>query len=132
MKKILNCTLFILSQISIIVIILMSIITLLGYRTCVLKSGSMEPAYPKGSIVLINTNIKYDDLHIGDVIVYQTDSGSLVMHRYLGHNTLKGDRNQTTENVELSTQLIGRESLTISLPSRLTDNLGKLRHPDTH
>ena len=60
---------------------LLMIITLLALTACVLQfvgfdnyivvSGSMEPNIPTGSFAVVNRNADFDDVKIGDVIVFK-------------------------------------------------------------
>ena len=60
---------------------LLMIITLLAITACVLRfvgfdnyivvSGSMEPNIPTGSFAVVNRNADFDDVKIGDVIVFK-------------------------------------------------------------
>lgn len=90
------------------------IMVALGYRPFILTSGSMEPLYPKGSLVLIDTRVSVPDVKVGDVIAYRASTGALVLHRYVGKNKLQGDANDTAQTVKLTKiNLIGREKFTI-------------------
>lgn len=69
----------------------------------------MEPLYKRGSLILIDTSFKLEDVKEGDVLVYQTDNNDLIMHRLIRKNTFKGDANQTEEHVLLTDRnLIGK------------------------
>lgn len=90
------------------------ILVMFGFRPFILESGSMEPLYTEGSFVWINTRVDIDDVKMGDVLVYRSESGSLVMHRLVDKDTFQGDANKTTEHVPLSrTNLVGRLSFSI-------------------
>lgn len=104
-RKILNTGLTILSIVAICVVLSFLIMSLLGIRPFVIKSGSMEPLYPTGSICFVNTRISVDDLAVGDVVVYKESNDIRVMHRLIevdGGYTLKGDAAATSKRVELT------------------------------
>lgn len=76
-----------------------------GIRPYAVKTGSMEPAIPEGSLCFINHNIPYEELHKGQVIAFKT-RGMLVTHRIVRFEeegiVTKGDANNTedTERVK--------------------------------
>ena len=90
------------------------IMLIAGLRPYILRSESMEPTITKGSLCLVNTRLKPEDIEIGDVVVYRTETGILVMHRYIAEGKTKGDANQDAEDIELTTvNLVGREVFAI-------------------
>lgn len=68
-----------------------------GYGTAVVLSGSMEPAFSQGDLILVRQKDSYTQ---GDIVVYQ-DSGSLVVHRILEISSdtviTKGDANDAAD-----------------------------------
>lgn len=75
----------------------------LGFGATVVMSGSMEPALSGGDLLIV---VKASSYAVGDIIVYQSGSMSVV-HRIVeidGQNvTTKGDANNTAdESIELS------------------------------
>lgn len=90
------------------------VLVLLGYKPFILVSPSMEPLYTKGSLVWADTTVSLDTVDIGDVLVYRAPSGSLVMHRLVGHNLLQGDANNVAQEVELSSvNYVGRTAFSL-------------------
>lgn len=86
----------------------------LGFRPFILTSPSMEPLYPKGSLVWADTKVKVEDVEVGDVLVYRAPSGNLVMHKLVGKGLMQGDANNTAQEVELTNiNYVGREAITI-------------------
>jgi signal peptidase len=88
----------------------------LGYQLFVVRSGSMEPAVPTGSVVVVSPR---DEYLLEDIITYKNnpnadikDSNSTTTHRIIEiHDdegrptyTTKGDANNTadTENIPMS------------------------------
>lgn len=72
-----------------------------GMRPLVVRSGSMAPAIPAGSMVLVQ-RVPATDVDTGDVVAVTRPDGSRVMHRVVAvdHDgatatlTLKGDANE--------------------------------------
>lgn len=99
------------------------VLVLVGYRPFVLSSPSMEPLFKEGSLCIVNTRARIDDIKIGDVLVYRTSTDLLVLHRLMeikskSENTLlaemQGDANNISQVVELSAKnFVGREAFTI-------------------
>lgn len=94
--------LWILSCAAAIVIALCTTLLLLGYRPFVVQSPSMQPTFSPGDLVFANVSEASTDAHIGDVVIYRSPAGSLVMHRLVGPNTLQGDANELAQHVELN------------------------------
>ena len=103
--KILNIGLTILSIVAISIVLGFLALTAFGIRPYVIKSGSMEPLYPTGSLCFVNTHISVDDLVVGDVVVYKEINDIRVMHRLIEVDDgyiLKGDAAATSKRVELT------------------------------
>ena len=69
---------------------LTSKIPILGIRSFVVSSGSMQPALPVGSVLFIRPALIYS---VGDIISFKNSSGSVVTHRIVGKSI------QTPENI---------------------------------
>lgn len=79
-----------------------------GYRSIVITSGSMRPSVSRGDLLLIK---KSDDIAVGDIITFKPLTGQIdsVTHRVVGiENGLdgisyltKGDANTTTDVVPI-------------------------------
>jgi len=73
-----------------------------GAKTVVVQSGSMEPSIHTGSLVFA-TPVAKEDIHIGDVISFNTNERKTVMaHRVVavdeqGRFRVKGDMNATVD-----------------------------------
>ncbi len=84
---------------------------LLGYQTVILLSGSMEPAFSVGDVVIAES-VPSDTLHLGDVIVFAMtpDAELPTVHRIVNireqegkrYYTTRGDANLTDDTVETS------------------------------
>lgn len=72
---------------------------IIGYEPAIVMSGSMEPTYHTGSVMLIDTNQK-KDVRIGDTIAFIT-GGEYIAHRIVdtcdkGYIT-RGDANKSRD-----------------------------------
>ncbi len=78
-----------------------AVFMLMGSRIYCIKTGSMYPNYPIGSLIFVDP-ISLDELESGDVITYHTSS-AVVTHRAVsvdrdhGLITTKGDNNNTED-----------------------------------
>ena len=78
-----------------------------GLRLCVIQSGSMEPTIPTYSVCLVTTQVDYDDLSVGDIVVYTRQSdGQQIVHRVVDITDTgaitRGDANQTDDGVSVT------------------------------
>lgn len=68
-----------------------------GYGTAIVLSGSMEPTFSEGALLIVKEAESYE---INDIVVYQ-DGQSLVVHRIIDVDedtvTTKGDANQIAD-----------------------------------
>jgi signal peptidase I, archaeal type len=85
-----------------------------GYRPVVVLSGSMEPAYPIGSVIYYKAS-GYEDINVGDAITFRIGGGALATHRVIEKDdTLqefktKGDNNPTEDvNPIAYTEVVGK------------------------
>ena len=76
---------------------------LMGYRPMVVLSGSMEPAYPTGSITWYK-KAGFAAIQVGDTITMRIGEASLATHRVIEKDetaqsfTTKGDANPSPDN----------------------------------
>ena len=99
---------------------------ILGYHPVVVLSGSMEPAFPVGSIIYYKET-PCDKIQAGEIITFHAgDGGSLVTHRVVENNTLmgqfvtKGDANEKADVNPVSyEEFIGKLALSIPWLGRL-------------
>jgi signal peptidase len=79
-----------------------------GWSAAIVETGSMEPAIPAGSLIVIE---KSDDLHIGDVVTYIDHLGRSITHRVVDLEgdfvTTKGDSNSLADPVFNSKAVVG-------------------------
>ncbi len=86
----------------IVIAALMLVPRILGYMPYTVLSGSMEPAYPVGGIVFVQPTAP-ENLHAGDVVMYQLANGVPVTHRVVSADSTqrtfitKGDANPTED-----------------------------------
>ena len=52
----------------------------MGFQLFVVLSGSMEPAYPVGSVIYVD-KVETDQIRSGDVITYKLETGVVATHR---------------------------------------------------
>lgn len=78
-----------------------------GWGTAIVQTGSMEPAVPTGSLILIHRTEQYDR---GEIITY-IDRGIAVTHRVTQVSgtmlTTKGDANNTQDKPFEKAQVLG-------------------------
>lgn len=94
--------------------------SILGYRIFTVASGSMEPTYKVGDVILVK-DTDPSKLQVGDVITYlgnqSSVSGMLITHRIIKIEqktdgtlayTIKGDANQMEDPIIDSSQIYGK------------------------
>ena len=90
-----------------------------GFRPVYITSGSMEPALPAGSIVIVEKT-EGEEPSAGDILLFKT-AGGLVVHRLVGKDRLaekrgeraclitKGDANEVEDERRLDpSDIMGR------------------------
>ena len=72
-----------------------------GYGLATVESGSMEPAFSKGDLLVVRAVNDSSDIAVGDVVVYRSEQGSLVVHRVVAREgdalTTQGDANDSPD-----------------------------------
>ena len=86
----------------------------LRYDLFYIKTGSMKPALPVGSIVVADP---YAKAEIGDIFAYQAGE-TIIIHRIVDRNgetyTFRGDANGTNDAAQIEqSQLVGKIILTL-------------------
>ena len=86
----------------------------IGYKPVVVLSGSMEPAYPVGSIIYYKP-LDFNDIKVGDAITFKLGGGALATHRVIEKDsekqefTTKGDNNTSADIKPVSYEsVVGR------------------------
>ena len=54
-------------------------------------SGSMEPNIPTGSVAIVNRNTAFDDVQIGDVVIFKYKDRNII-HRVIETTTINGKK----------------------------------------
>lgn len=80
---------------------------LFGYSQLVVTSGSMEPAFSAGDMIVVHAE---DEYALGDIVTFRNESGSLVTHRIVaiteGGFVTKGDANNVEDEELLTAESI--------------------------
>ena len=101
------------------VIIAVAICFAMGIKPYITMSGSMEPNIHTGSVCFVNTKADYDEIKEGDVIAFETSTGSLVTHRaiYVSSEGIetKGDNNDVSDGISTTAENFRGETL-FSIP----------------
>lgn len=91
-----------------------AILLMCGMKLYCVETGSMEPNYPIGSMVVVKP-VWFDQLKEGDVITYVVSDNTVVTHRLIGIDTehglltTKGDNNVVADASPVSyNNVIGR------------------------
>jgi len=77
-----------------------------GYQPVVVISNSMQPLHLTNSIVIVDTNVDYKDLEVGDIILYNHDNHKGIVHKVFQvsrkSNTLlsSGTNNETNPIID--------------------------------
>ena len=83
-------------------------VTFFGWGQASVVSGSMEPNIPVWAMVFFDENADYAP---GDVVVYQNDAGTLIVHRIVsiedGTVTTKGDANKKADTPFPEERIVG-------------------------
>lgn len=90
------------------------VLYLLGIKSYIVVSGSMEPTIKTGGVVFINTNFNVNDIKKNDIIAYKSTNEILIVHRVIDINSegiiTKGDANNTADGVIINNNnFIGKE-----------------------
>lgn len=95
---------------------------LAGYRPVVVLSGSMEPAFPVGSVIYYK-KASFEQIQEGDSITFHAgEDGSLVTHRVVEKQELsrdfitKGDANETADPVPVSYDRVAGRTADMCIP----------------
>ena len=108
-KKILNVMTALLAVLIVIMAILLAGPKLFGFDTYAVLSGSMEPAYPVGSLIYVKET-ETSELKVGQAITYKLTENMIVTHRVVEiipdpkhYDSLqfrtKGDANKEADSV---------------------------------
>lgn len=94
--------------------IAVAVLLISGMRLYCVQTGSMEPTYPVGSMIVVE-KVDAGQLSDGDVVTYSINNGTVVTHRVIGIDkenrllTTKGDNNDVADSSAVSFEnVIGR------------------------
>ena len=78
-----------------------------GLRLCIVQTSSMEPTIPTYSVCLVTTRVSYDDLSVGDIVVYtRASDGEQIVHRVMDITDTgaitRGDANRNDDGVSVT------------------------------
>jgi signal peptidase len=103
---------------------------LMGFLPLAVMSGSMEPTYPVGSIVMIDKRVSAEEIEVGDAIAYGLGGRATVTHRAVAVDkenqcfTTKGDANIDEDAAPVPfSNLIGKASFSIPFAGYLLANM---------
>jgi len=86
---------------------------LVGIESFVVESGSMEPEIPVYSLVLVNKKANYDEIKPNDIVAFNTEVGSKVIHRVVDISAdgvlTKGDANEVPDGVSTTRKKLYRK-----------------------
>lgn len=97
----------------IIGIVLVALVTnYMGYKTYIVRSGSMEPAIHTAAVAIVNENKSFYDIEIGDIVAFKLQTGELVTHRTIEETKIdgityfmtKGDNNDMADGFTVNIQ----------------------------
>ena len=83
----------------------------MGYKPVAVLSGSMEPAYPVGSIIYYQA-ADFEEIEKGDAITFRLGGGALATHRVIQKDEekqefiTKGDNNSTVDTAPVSAEAV--------------------------
>ena len=91
MRKFIENTGFWLLIVTFLVVLGIFVSGFFGIQRYLVVSGSMEPKLYAGDIVFVNTNIDFEDVEIGDVIIFKHRDMNIV-HRVIEATTIDGQK----------------------------------------
>ena len=107
----------IVSNIALCLIITVLIVVLglraMGMEFFVVRTGSMYPSYPIGTMILVSPT-DFSQLNVGDVITFMADKNTAVTHRIYTIDTqnktlvTKGDNNNTSDKSINADSIVGK------------------------
>ena len=94
----------------------------MGNDVYAVMSGSMEPYYHVGSLVIVDKHAAPEDIAVGDPITFRLENGSVATHRVIGIDqeaqqfTTKGDANEDPDMAPVAfANLIGKAGMSVPL-----------------
>ncbi len=85
------------------------IVTIFGYKTYIVSSGSMEPYLQVGDIILVDNVETADNINVDDIITFSQEQGKDITHRVIEIKEIngfksfvtKGDNNNSPDSNEV-------------------------------
>ena len=96
MRKFIENTGFWLSITLCVLLFAVLIAQLFGIHRYLVVSGSMEPSLYAGDMVFVNSNVDFEDVQLGDVIIFQYEDMN-VIHRVVDEAMIDGERHLKTK-----------------------------------
>lgn len=111
-KKVARKAIDVLFSLVIVVVLFALVTSYLGFQTYVVRSGSMEPEIHTASVAIVNENVNFYDIRVGDVVAFKLQTGELVTHRVIEiskidgitHFLTKGDNNDAADGYTTNIQ----------------------------
>lgn len=102
------------------IVLVLVVPRLMGYDTYAVLSGSMEPYYHVGSVVLVDKKAEPEEIEVGDPITFQKTDSMLATHRVVEIDAekrefvTKGDANDVIDIAPVSfDQMVGKAGISI-------------------
>lgn len=96
MIKIIKNTGFWLSITLCVLLFAVLIAQLFGIHRYIVVSGSMEPNLYAGDMVFVNSNVDFEDVQLGDVIIFQYEDMNII-HRVVDEAIIDGEKRLKTK-----------------------------------
>ena len=96
MRKFIENTGFCLLIVTFLVVLVIFVSGFFGIQRYLVVSGSMEPNLYAGDIVFVNSNVAFEDVQLGDVIIFQYEDMN-VIHRVVDEAMIDGERHLKTK-----------------------------------
>ena len=96
MIKIIKNTGFWLSITLCVLLFAVLIAQLFGIHRYLVVSGSMEPSLYAGDMVFVNSNVDFEDVQLGDVIIFQYEDMNII-HRVVDEAIIDGEKRLKTK-----------------------------------
>lgn len=91
MRKFIKITGWILLLITFVSVIFMLVSTFFGIDKYLVVSGSMEPELYAGDIAIVNRNVEFQDVEIGDIIIFRYNDMNII-HRVIDETVIDGEK----------------------------------------
>ena len=99
---------------------------IMGNDIYAVMSGSMEPYYHVGSVVIVDKHVEPEEVQIGDPITFHLGNGSVATHRVIDIDpeartfSTKGDANEDPDMAPVSfDNLVGVSLKDLAKPSKI-------------